>query len=384
MRILFIHDHGGGGGIVSFSDALIDELRGCSDFEVEVCYVHNWGSRAERLHDAGVPVHYAGVRSKWDVVNALNLTRIIQRGAFDVVDVHALHPVVRLAIAFARPRVHIYHEHGDIAAAIALGKRFSLWFGRLMRNSATRYVALGQNSKENLVRHFGISPDKVTIIHVAVDLEKFNPMKYNRTEARARFGIDSLQPVVGTTRALYPKNGVDHIVRAAVAILRQFPDTVFLIAGDGPWRNDYESLAQKMGVAGSFRFVGWMNDVAIALASMDVFVLPSMWEGTSVSALEAQCMGLPVVAYDVGGSRETFVDGITGTLLSERSPELLAQAVVDLLSDPGKLAEIGVKARARIRDQYDIAMVVKQYEELFRTLCDAGKVSSAPRVGGDL
>jgi glycosyltransferase involved in cell wall biosynthesis len=102
------------------------------------------------------------------------------------------------------------------------------------------------------------------------------------------------------------------------------------------------------------------------LQAADIFVLPSIQEGLSLSALEAMALGKPVVACRVGGTPEVVVDGETGVLVSPGRPEELAGALEGLLEDPDRARAMGAAGRRRVRDAFDFEQMVSKIEAVYR------------------
>jgi glycosyltransferase involved in cell wall biosynthesis len=152
-------------------------------------------------------------------------------------------------------------------------------------------------------------------------------------------------------RRLFPKNGVEFLVRALPGIAEEV-DVEAVLIGDGPERAALERLAAELGVSDRTRFLGARPhpDMPGLLSSGELAVFPSLMEATSVAALESMACSLPVAASRVGGLPE-IVDGDVGALFEPADPGSLAQTVVALLRG-GRLAELGAAARRRVVERW--------------------------------
>jgi glycosyltransferase involved in cell wall biosynthesis len=170
-------------------------------------------------------------------------------------------------------------------------------------------------------------------------------------------------------RRLFPKNGVEYLVRALPEIARDV-DVEALVIGDGPERPSLERLASELGVAERVMFLGARpnRDMPGLLSSAELAVIPSLMEATSVAALESMACELPVAASRVGGLPE-IVDGDVGGLFEPGDPAALARAVVDLLRSPG-LLEMGARARERVVDRWSNERLVDRHVAIYEDVLE--------------
>jgi glycosyltransferase involved in cell wall biosynthesis len=199
---------------------------------------------------------------------------------------------------------------------------------------------------------------------------------WTREEAfafRRREGIPPGAIAVLCVSNFYPYKGHEDLVEAAVRVVPTFPEVLFLLAGrDSGTLEATRKHARERGLEGSFRFLGSRSDVPDLLRASDLFVHPSREEGFSNAILEAMAAGLPVVACDVGGNPEAVVDGETGRLVPARTPERLADALLDLIGDPGKRTACGLAGRRRAEGEFALSRMVAEMETLYEALVRGG------------
>ncbi|MGQ0813632.1 MAG: glycosyltransferase family 4 protein [Gemmatimonadota bacterium] len=173
-------------------------------------------------------------------------------------------------------------------------------------------------------------------------------------------------------RRLFEKNGVEYFVRALPIIRQQVPVEA-LIVGDGPERARLESLARELSVADAITFVGARPNMEMPslLSSAEVAVFPSLMEATSVAALEAMSVELPVAASNVGGLPE-IVDASVGTLFEPANPADLAEKLVALLQR-ADLRELGARARERVVRSWSNERLARRHLEIYQTLLNERK-----------
>jgi glycosyltransferase involved in cell wall biosynthesis len=168
-------------------------------------------------------------------------------------------------------------------------------------------------------------------------------------------------------RRLFPKNGVEYLVRAVPHIQRAL-DVELLLVGDGPERERLEGLARELGIAERLHFMGARpnHEMPALYASAEVALFPSLMEATSVAALEAMSCEVPVAASRVGGLPE-IVDETTGTLFNPADPEDLAEKVIALLGRPD-LEAAGREARRRVVERWSLERLARRHLEIYHTL----------------
>ena len=168
-------------------------------------------------------------------------------------------------------------------------------------------------------------------------------------------------------RRLFPKNGVEYLVRAMPLIVER-ADAEAVVIGDGPERTRLEALATELGVADRITFLGRKpnTDMPGLLSSGNLAIFPSLMEATSVAALEAMSCALPVAASRVGGLPEIVDEGV-GALFEPSDPRSLADVVVGLLQSR-RLDELGSQARDRVVAHWSNDRLAERHLEIYRSL----------------
>jgi glycosyltransferase involved in cell wall biosynthesis len=279
------------------------------------------------------------------------LARMFRAEHYNVVHTHDDRPLIYgLPAAWwagVPGRIHTHH-HGRLAS-ISGRQGFLI---RQASHCAEHFVCVSHDSARFMIEQ-GVAQKRVRTIHNGIDLTRF-----------AFQGPAADGPVVTVAR-LSPEKDVANLLRAAQRVLAQFPSARFEIAGDGPCRAELTQLAHELRLNENVIFHGEVRDIPALLARAQLFVLPSQTEGISLTLLEAQARGLPVVATQVGGTPEVVEPGTTGLLVPARDPEALAQAIAVLLADPERGRQMGRAGRQRVENCFDIRTMTKQYEALY-------------------
>ncbi len=208
----------------------------------------------------------------------------------------------------------------------------------------------------------GLAPGtRVEALTNGVDTERFRPVPPELSPE------DGVRRII-VPRRLFPKNGVEYLVRALPRIVEEVPGVEALFVGDGPERGRLEALARELGVTAHTRFLGAAphERMPALLASAEVAVFPSLMEATSVAALEAMACGLPVAATRVGGLPQ-IVDEEVGTLVNPADPDSMAEGVVRLLT-ASDLPKRGARARERVVARWSNDRLVTRHLEIYEAL----------------
>lgn len=340
---------------------LVTRLR--PEFRHAVVAMTEAGPLGARL-PAEIPVIALGKRPGLDAPAGARLTAAIRRLRPRIVHTRnwgAMDAVV--AARLARVPIVIHGEHGREASDPAgLNPRRNR-LRRLLAPLVHRFVAVSLDLEQWLVQTVGIPARKVVAIHNGVDTERFSDA--HRAVGRALLGAADDVLVIGTVGRLDPVKDQLGLLDAFAALDRA-ERALIVIVGDGPCRSALDERARRGDLAGRARLLGERGDVATLLPGFDVFVLPSLAEGTSNTILEAMASGLPVVATRAGGNPELVIDGLTGTLVEVGDRCALTRALAQYAEDRCRRSVHGTNGRQRALQHFSLASMSHRYAELYR------------------
>jgi len=178
-----------------------------------------------------------------------------------------------------------------------------------------------------------------------VDFTIFDESKFrNKAEMKKRFTPDTSKKIISFVSRIAPHKNIETLISAMSHIVKEDRDCLLLIAGSSDFPYYYErllSLVRQLDISDSVRFLGRLNwlDLAALYAATDIYVSPSLWEGTFRA--EPFAMKVPMVAFDVSSASETIHDNITGRLVRDMSSNALASVIIDLLGDERRRRKMG-------------------------------------------
>jgi glycosyltransferase involved in cell wall biosynthesis len=229
---------------------------------------------------------------------------------------------------------------------------------------ADHITATGLRLAETAAR-YAPAGKPVTVVPYGVDLRQFQPEAKRSRPEPAEGTSDEV--VIGAVARLSKEKGLHYLLEAFAAVAGSHPEARLLLAGEGPERGRLERLAARLGLGERVRFLGEAphEQVPAVLQELDVFAMPSTWEGFGVAALEAEAMEVPVVASNIHGIPDVVVDGETGLLVPPRDPQALATALERLASDAGLRRRLGQAGRAFVAEHYSWEENTAQMEALY-------------------
>jgi glycosyltransferase involved in cell wall biosynthesis len=332
-------------------------------FRVEVAALTRLGPLEAELREAGIPITLIGKRLKVDPPAFARLMRLLRSRTFDVVQtwIFAANTHGRVAARLAGVPVVVTAEmaadHWKGRAELAIDRLLARWTDCVVGNS--RAVV-------DFYRKVGVPENRLAMIHSGIEDEEPPPIE--PAEVRAGLGLPGDAPTVLYVGRLAAQKGVDDLIRALDLLQHVRPDLRTLIVGDGPLRSQLEETTRAFRLDGAVRFLGHRDDVPRLLASADVLVLPSLYEGLPNVVLEAMRARKPVVATAAPGTTEVVADGRTGLLVPVHDPTALARAIRTVVEDPALARRLGDEGRARVESEFRADAMISQFADLYERL----------------
>jgi len=211
--------------------------------------------------------------------------------------------------------------------------------------------------------------DRLHLLYAPVDTSRFCPGPADPS-LRSELGVPENCPLIGTVANIVPGKGLEFLVEAVAPIRQRFPAARFLVVGT-PLENRrryWEALLarrEQLSLQDHLVFAGPRNDVARLLRSLTLYVHPSESEACPMAVQEASASGLPVVATDVGGTRELIENGVSGLVVPPRSSSAIAAAVIQLLEAPEVGREMGARGARRMDQLFSLGACVEQHVRLY-------------------
>lgn len=336
-------------------------------FDVSVC-APGGGPLAEELARLGIRLLPASFGRRHWRESIRGLRRLLTQKSVDILHTHGgvAGFFGRWAASQAKTDVVIHTLHGIhyLHYRNPLLRRVFIRLERDFSRLTDKVVLVSEGDRES-ARKFRLAPEsKLVLIKNGIDLRGLSTAEDGARE-RLKLGLDGAGPVVGTVSRLHRQKGVVYLIRAAARLRDAFPGLKVVCAGGGPLRTSMEKETRKLGLQDTVIFLGETSEALNLISALDVFVLPSLWEGLPFVLIEAAALKKPMVATNVEGNREVIADGETGLLVPARNPAALAEAVLRLIHDRGLASNLAGAARELIPPRYSLSRMLRETEELY-------------------
>jgi glycosyltransferase involved in cell wall biosynthesis len=328
--------------------------------------MYRGGDLVAAAEERGVSVHVIRRRVKHDPVAFAQLVRWLRRERPDVVHVHDVAGVIRGApaarLAGVRAVVAVRHDVRSVGRA-----------RDLLLDSAERLVDRAVASSEAVRRHVDRHRRGVghTVIPCGVDLRRF---PYRDPPLRRPVRLLSIG-------RLEEQKGQVFLIEALPRVLQQGPDTVLTIVGEGPALPALRARAEALGVAANVEFLPPDPNTHALLDRADLFCFPSLWEAQGLAMIEAQAVGVPVLASAVDGIVEHVRDGVNGRLAPAGDARSLGDAIVELLGAHTQRVRLARAARASA-EELDVGAIARRWLDVYAQVLDRSSAPACRAVSG--
>ena len=363
-RVAFVITSSGAGGAEAQVRLLALELhrRG---WDVGVISMIPLEANLSDLGTRGIRTASLGMtRGRPDPRALIRLVRLLQRWRPDVLHGHMVHAnlLVRASRVLHRAPVVVSTIHNQDEGS---GWRYLAY--RLTERLSDVTTAVGADARDAAIQRRAASPSRIIVVRNGVDLGQYEPRPGVRGASRKDLGIsDEAFVWLAVGRSVEAKRHVD-LITAFAEVHDRRPDAVLLIAGSGPLFDATVAAADAAGLARVVRLLGVRPDVPDLMQAADAFVSSSAWEGLPMVLLEAAASGAPIVATDVGGSRDVVDPSRTGLLVPPLDPPALAAAMDAIMAmRPDDRHAMGEAGRRLVAEAFDLQAVADTWEQVYR------------------
>jgi len=283
---------------------------------------------------------------------------LLKRERFDVVETFTHDSnLLGLPLAWlARVPVRIATHRGKIEA-------FPRWrqvlHGVLINTGiAHTLIAVSEQTGQQAMQE-GIWESRITVIPNAV--KPLDTSSVDRNAIRKNLGLKKDEIFLLSIGRLTYQKGHEFLVQAMSKVASSFPNVKAGICGDGPLRGQLETQIIRAGLSNHVKLLGAWEDVSPLLASTEIFILPSRWEGLSRALMEAMATGLPVIATQVDGIQDLLTDGVNGLLIPPEDAEALGNSILQLIDDIEMRKRIGAAGQAHVLQTHSVDDMCKKY-----------------------
>lgn len=305
------------------------------------------------------------VRSWLDVREIIKFIKLLNREKPDIVNPHLFFasrfasPIAKFCgvpVVIETAHIREAWRKGFIKTFYPVDRFFSLF--------VNRFIAVSHAVKEYLINTKGIKPGKIRVIHNGIDTAKFAEAGKKDNLVEKEFSFKGVK--IGVIGRLEPQKGHIYFLEAAKIVLNKIKDVKFFVIGEGRLRKELELKAVNFGIGKNILFTGYHKNLPAALSMLDIFVLPSLYEGLPVVVMEALVALKPVVVTAVDGSPEIVKNHETGIVVPPENPSSLAEAIIFLIKNREIAKKYAEKGKENILKNFTIERQVRDTERFYR------------------
>jgi glycosyltransferase involved in cell wall biosynthesis len=318
------------------------------------------------LQKQGISIHILERQLGFDIALIKSLYNLIKANQYDVIHCHQYTPYVYgLSASILTSAKVIFTEHGRFYPDYGTRKRqivnpvFSMFTAKI--------TSISQATKNALVKFEGFNAKKIEVIYNGI-ADK-SDIEVDQVALKTEFGIPQLAFIFGTISRLQPIKNQSMMIKAFKQVHDQDKNTHLLIVGDGEIRLVLEALAQTLGLKSHVTFTGFQKDPYHFYRIIDVFLLSSFSEGTSMTLLEALSFSVPCVVTDVGGNPEIIDDRVNGRLTPNNDESKFKITMVDMKHDLSTNLECKKQCRSTYESRFTVESMVISFSNLYLDIC---------------
>jgi glycosyltransferase involved in cell wall biosynthesis len=306
-----------------------------------------------------------------DLAALWEIYQMCRREKYDIVNTHTSKGgfIGRIGARLAGVPLVVHTVHGYAFSTNHL-PRWLAFIYTLLEKFATLFcdliISVNAEDREAAIEKKVVPPGKIVTVLNGIDTARFE-------NACAPAALrDELDPtgeaiLIGSTGRLSTQKGFSYLISAMPLVLETYPNARLVIAGKGPLDEELDALIEELALSEQCRMLGFRDDVPELLSCLDIFVLPSLWEGLSISLLEAMAAGKPIVATDIRGTREVLEDGVDGLVVPSGDPAALAVGMISLIRDRERALVLGECARHKVKTAFSEEAMVRHTLDLYRS-----------------
>lgn len=314
-----------------------------------------------RISDYGIPSYNIGISnlSFLNLFKVFHISRIINREKVDfiITNLSSDMKVASFAAKIAGVPNIVYRRGSAIPVRDSFINRF--FFGKVL----TRIIANSEETKRTLLARNPnlFDKDKIQVIYNGISIKK-----YDSGEVTFKYASDNDEIILGNAGRLVKQKGQYRLIQLARILKDKGYKFKILIAGDGALQNDLIAYSRKMGMENEVVFLGFVDDIKGFMQSLDIFLLPSLWEGFGYVMTEAMVCRKPVIAFDLSSNPEIVVHEETGYLAEKNNMSSFAHYVEKLIHNPVLSRQMGEKGRIRVEEKFNIDKTISAMEDFLQ------------------
>jgi glycosyltransferase involved in cell wall biosynthesis len=330
-----------------------------NNFDNRVCCIMGHGPMGKKLEEVGIPVNYLELKDIFDLAIILRFRKLVKEFQPDILVTYLIH-----ADLFGRILGRVLGIKKIICSVrvklVQIKYLPFLFLDALTSPLVTHYHFNSQTVANMYHKFFFLPKRKITVIPNGLEIEKYD-IQIDVVKKKDELMIPQEKIIIGCVAKLRQQKGHKYLISAFVEVLKNNPDALLLLVGDGEERLNIENQINSLGINNNVKLLGNRTDIAELLQIIDIFVLPSLFEGMSNAIMEAMAAGKPIIATNIPENRELIESEKNGILVPTKNFKEFAFEINRLIDDIQKCNELSNSAKNKILFKYDIGAISKKY-----------------------
>lgn len=326
------------------------------------------GEMIKHLNRAGIESHVIYTEKAFDRSVWPKVSEWAKAQNFDLIHAHgtrACSNSYKTAQALKLPILYTVHGWSFHPGQNFVIKNLRQYFESFLVKHVDKTILVSEENQRVGQNLLGLKNSLV--VKNGVDLKRFDPSNTDQG-LRIELGIPADVVLIGFIARITLQKDPLTLIKAFGILSKQHPNARLLVVGGGDLEPAVRELVKELNLQSVVFLEAFRTDVPRVLKAMDVFCLPSLWEGLPIGVLEAMAMGKPVVATPVGGTPELVEEGVNGYLVPEKNPIELAKKLSLLVNDAQKRTAFGLASRNKIEKDYTVARTVEEVSKVYQSL----------------
>jgi len=333
--------------------------------------LHRPGWFFQHLQEQGVDARIIHSKQSWDISFITRLVKYCKQQKVDLIHSHLSGANLYSCLAGFILRIPVIATYHNELYMPTSTEKYVPIKNLIIRNLASRTVLVANYMRDKYIKLGKFPDNRLVTIYNGISLGLVNK-DYNLAQLRQELGIALNDPIIGNVANLRPPKGHEYLIEAAAILCKQFPNTRFLLIGEGERKKRLkEKIIRQIAelkLQENVKLLGYRSDVRELLQLMDVFVLASTSEGLPLSVVEAHAASKPIVATNIGGLSEIVEDDKSGFLVEPKNPHILAEKLLTLIRNRTLREEMGNYGEMVVRSKFSIDTMINKYQELYGEL----------------
>lgn len=374
-KIKVIHVLQSAGGVAEYIKDLLNNI-GNDKYENILIVSNDYKENEKNLEKMCSNIFYVDmireINLKKDIAAIIKIKRILKKEKPDILYLHSSKAgaLGRLAAFFCRRIKIIYNAHGWYFNA-DIGKKKKIFFQlveKFLAYRTNKIIAISKSEYDSAIEKKICKENKLVLIENGIDVDKYADYENYREYTREKLGIKDNDIVIGIVGRISEQKDPITSIKAAVELIKQKSNIYFMFVGSGDLEDKVLGIAKENNIESNIIITGWVENVKQYIASFDIAMLPSKWEGFGLAILEYMICKKPVVVTKIGGIADILENPDSAFFVEKENYKNIVNKIEKIIDNKNNINDMIEKNYEICKTRFSIKRVAKQTDELFQAV----------------